>query len=69
MWTTVDDIYFVTKYTEYFRKEAISPMNAVPIVRAQNVKMGRFIENKKEAITKELSEQLPRSAFIRIAFL
>ena len=73
-WTTVDDIYFVTKlagfeYTEYFRKEAISPMNAVPIVRAQNVKMGRFIENKKEAITKELSEQLPRSALYKDCLL
>lgn len=73
-WTTVDDIYFVTKlagfeYTEYFRKEAISPMNAVPIVRAQNVKMGRFIENKNEAITKELSEQLPRSALYKDCLL
>ena len=73
-WTTVDDIYFVTKlagfeYTEYFRKEVISPMNAVPIVRAQNVKMGRFIENKNEAITKELSEQLPRSALYKDCLL
>ena len=73
-WTTVDDIYFVTKlagfeYTEYFRKEAISPMNAVPIVRAQNVKMGRFIENKNEAITEELSEQLPRSALYKDCLL
>ena len=73
-WTTVDDIYFVTKlagfeYTEYFRKEAISPMNAVPIVRAQNVKMGRFIENKNEAITEDLSEQLPRSALYKDCLL
>ena len=44
-------------------------MNAVPIVRAQNVKMGRFIENKKEAITKELSEQLPRSALYKDCLL
>ena len=57
------------EYTEYFRKEAISPMNAVPIVRAQNVKMGRFIENKNEAITKELSEQLPRSALYKDCLL
>ena len=44
-------------------------MNAVPIVRAQNVKKGRFIENKKEAITKELSEQLPRSALYKDCLL
>ena len=44
-------------------------MNAVPIVRAQNVKMGRFIENKNEAITKELSEQLPRSALYKDCLL
>ena len=73
-WTTVDEIYFVTKlagfeYTEHFTKEAISPMNAVPIVRAQNVKMGRFIENKNEAITIELSEQLSRSALYKDCLL
>ena len=74
MWTTVDEIYFVTKlagfeYTEHFTKEAISPMNAVPIVRAQNVKMGRFIENRNEAITIELSEQLSRSALYKDCLL
>ena len=74
VWTTVDEIYFVTKlagfeYTEHFTKEAISPMNAVPIVRAQNVKMGRFIENRNEAITIELSEQLSRSALYKDCLL
>ena len=74
MWTTVDEIYFVTKlagfeYTEHFTNEAISPMNAVPIVRAQNVKMGRFIENRNEAITIELSEQLSRSALYKDCLL
>ena len=44
-------------------------MNAVPIVRAQNVKMGRFIENKNEAITIELSEQLSRSALYKDCLL
>ena len=57
------------EYTEHFTKEAISPMNAVPIVRAQNVKMGRFIENKNEAITIELSEQLSRSALYKDCLL
>ena len=73
-WTTIDDIYFVTKlagfeYTEYFTKDAISPTNPVPIVRAQNVKMGRFIENNNEAITVELSEQLLRSALYKDCLL
>ena len=44
-------------------------MNAVPIVRAQNVKMGRFIENRNEAITIELSEQLSRSALYKDCLL
>ena len=73
-WTTIDNIYFVTKlagfeYTEYFTKDAISPTNPVPIVRAQNVKMGRFIENNNEAITVELSEQLLRSALYKDCLL
>lgn len=44
-------------------------MNVVPIVRAQNVKMGRFIENRNEAITIELSEQLSRSALYKDCLL
>ena len=57
------------EYTEYFTKDAISPTNPVPIVRAQNVKMGRFIENNNEAITVELSEQLLRSALYKDCLL
>ena len=73
-WTTINDIYFVTKlagfeYTEYFTKDAISPTNTVPIVRAQNVKMGHFIENKNEAITLDLSKQLTRSALYKDCLL
>ena len=73
-WTTINDIYFVTKlagfeYTEYFTKDAISPTNTVPIVRTQNVKMGHFIENKNEAITLDLSKQLTRSALYKDCLL
>ena len=73
-WTTINDIYFVTKlagfeYTEYFTKDAISLTNTVPIVRAQNVKMGHFIENKNEAITLDLSKQLTRSALYKDCLL
>ena len=57
------------EYTEYFTKDAISPTNTVPIVRAQNVKMGHFIENKNEAITLDLSKQLTRSALYKDCLL
>ncbi len=65
-WSRVGNTYFVTKlagfeYTKFFNKEALSVYNPIPIVRAQNVRMGNFEENKYEAITEELSNQLERS--------
>ena len=66
-WERVGNIFFVTKlagfeYTKFFTKEAISAFNPIPIVRAQNVRMGFFEENKNEAISEMLSNQLKRSA-------
>ena len=66
-WERVGNIFFVTKlagfeYTKFFTKEAISAFNPIPIVRAQNVRMGFFYENKNEAISEMLSNQLKRSA-------
>ena len=66
-WERVGNIFFVTKlagfeYTKFFTKEAISTSNPIPIVRAQNVRMGFFEENKNEAISEMLSSQLERSA-------
>ena len=66
-WTRVGNIFFVTKlagfeYTKFFTKEALSASNPIPIVRAQNVHMGFFEENKNEAISEMLSNQLERSA-------
>ena len=66
-WTRVGNIFFVTKlagfeYTKFFTKEALSASNPIPIVRAQNVRMGFFEENKNEAISEILSNQLERSA-------
>ena len=66
-WTRVGNIFFVTKlagfeYTKFFTKEALSASNPIPIVRAQNVRMGFFEENKNEAISEMLSNQLKRSA-------
>ena len=66
-WSRLGDIFFVTKlagfeYTKFFTKEALSASNPIPIVRAQNVRMGFFEENKNEAISELLSSQLERSA-------
>lgn len=66
-WSSINELFWVTKlagfeYTKYFTKDQISSKNAVKIVRAQNVKMNRFIENENEAISEELSLLLERSA-------
>ena len=66
-WERVGNLFFVTKlagfeYTKFFTKEALSASNPIPIVRAQNVRMGFFEENKNEAISELLSSQLERSA-------
>lgn len=50
------------EYTEYFTKENVNIEFDIPIVRAQNVRMGRFVENQSEAIKIELSELLNRSS-------
>lgn len=66
-WERIGNVFFVTKlagfeYTKFFTKEALSASNPIPIVRAQNVRMGFFEENKNEAISEMLSNQLERSA-------
>lgn len=66
-WSSINELFWVTKlagfeYTKYFTKDQISSKNAVKIVRAQNVKMNRFVENVNEAISEELSLLLERSA-------
>lgn len=66
-WSNINSLFWVTKlagfeYTKFFKKETISPDNEVHIVRAQHVKMNRFIENDNEAIPIDLSLQLERSA-------
>lgn len=69
-WRTV----FVTKlagfeYTDCLTKDTISSNNEVPIVRAQNVRMGYFVENTNEAISEALSQQLERSALTKKCLL
>ena len=73
-WTTIEELFFVTKlagfeYTDYLTKDAISDNNEVPIVRAQNVRMGHFVENTNEAISEALSQQLERSALTKRCLL
>ena len=41
----------------------------MPIVRAQNVRMGYFVENTNEAISEALSQQLERSALTKKCLL
>lgn len=73
-WAIIDDLFSVTKlagfeYTKYFKKNILSKDNEVPIVRAQNVKMGKFKENINEAIPLKLSQLLERSALINDCLL
>ena len=73
-WCRIGNIFWVTKlagfeYTKFFTKDAITSTNAVPIVRAQNVRIGKFEENKNEAISITLSNQLERSSLIKKCLL
>ena len=73
-WCRIGNIFWVTKlagfeYTKFFTKDAITSTNAVPIVRAQNVRIGKFEENKNEAISITLSNQLERSSLIKRCLL
>lgn len=73
-WAIIDDLFSVTKlagfeYTKYFKKNILTKDNEVPIVRAQNVKMGKFKENINEAIPLKLSQLLERSALINDCLL
>ena len=73
-WTRVGNIFWVTKlagfeYTKFFTQDAVSSTNTVPIVRAQNVRIGKFEENKNEAISISLSNQLERSSLTKRCLL
>ena len=73
-WTNIEELFFVTKlagfeYTDHLTKDVISINNEVPIVRAQNVRMGYFVENANEAISEALSQQLERSALTKKCLL
>ena len=74
VWTNIEELFFVTKlagfeYTDCLTKDTISSNNEVPIVRAQNVRMGYFVENTNEAISEALSQQLERSALTKECLL
>ena len=49
VWTNIEELFFVTKlagfeYTDCLTKDTISSNNEVPIVRAQNVRMGYLLK-------------------------
>ncbi|MBZ4646932.1 MAG: EcoKI restriction-modification system protein HsdS [Clostridia bacterium] len=72
-WAYINDIAFVTKlagfeYTKYL-STAISTKGDVPIIRAQNIKMNKFIENTEEFISYGLSKKLNRSAVYKKCLL
>ena len=74
VWTNIEELFFVTKlagfeYTDCLTNDTISSNNEVPIVRAQNVRMGYFVENTNEAISEALSQQLERSALTKKCLL
>lgn len=73
-WCRISDTFFVTKlagfeYTKHFTKQNVSNNLEVPIVRARNVRMGAYIENKEEAISLELSELLNRCSLTKECLL
>jgi len=66
LWSSVGELCFVTKlagfeYTKYLTA-ALSDVGEVPIVRAQNIKPNRFIDDCSEYIDMGLSKQLFRCA-------
>lgn len=64
--TNVGRLCFVTKLAGFeFTKDMVNNITEegdVPIVRAQNIKMGRFIDNIKEFISLDISNKLNRCA-------
>ena len=61
--TNIDFLAFVTKlagfeYTKFFNLKSVGE---IPVVKAQNVSMGKFVEKKIEYISKKISDLLPRS--------
>lgn len=72
-WAYINEVAFVTKlagfeYTKYL-STAISNSGKIPIIRAQNIKMNRFIDNNSEFISTELSVKLNRSALYKKCIL
>ena len=65
MWTTIDDIAFVTKlagfeYTEFIANN-LTGTDGVPLFRGKNVQDGKIIYKFESFISKAVSDELPRS--------
>lgn len=72
-WVYINEVAFVTKlagfeYTKYLAN-SITNNGEVPIVRARNIKMNKFIDTIQEFISFDLSEKLNRSALYKKCIL
>lgn len=73
-WSRLGSIFNVTKlagfeYTKFFTKENVTSNNDIPIVRARNVRMDKFVDNTNEFISEDLSILLHRSALTKSCLL
>ncbi len=65
IWTSIDDIAFVTKlagfeYTEYIANNLTGP-DGVPLFKGKNVQDGKIVYQFESFIPKAVSDELPRS--------
>ncbi len=65
VWTSIDDIAFVTKlagfeYTEFIANN-LTKANGVPLFKGKNVQDGKIIYKFESFIPKAISDELPRS--------
>ena len=73
VWTSIDDIAFVTKlagfeYTEYIANN-LTGHDGVPLFKGKNVQDGKIIYHFDSFIPKEISDELPRSQVRRKCLL
>ena len=73
VWTSIDDIAFVTKlagfeYTEYIANN-LTGHDGVPLFKGKNVQDGKIIYHFESFIPKEISDELPRSQVRRKCLL
>ena len=73
VWTSIDDIAFVTKlagfeYTKYIANN-LTGHDGVPLFKGKNVQDGKIVYHFESFIPKEISDELPRSQVRRKCLL